>query len=43
MTQQPRTIDRRQISAVVETAGVETTREVDAWLRDFLDLPATQR
>jgi mRNA interferase MazF len=40
MTEQPRTIDRGRIVSSAGLVDAATLREVDTWLRDFLDLPA---
>ncbi|HNV10988.1 MAG TPA: type II toxin-antitoxin system PemK/MazF family toxin [Propionibacteriaceae bacterium] len=39
MTEQPRTITRERLVDVAGRVDVETMREVDGWLRDFLALP----
>jgi mRNA-degrading endonuclease toxin of MazEF toxin-antitoxin module len=39
MTEQVRTIDRQRIGGVIAEAGQPAMREVDGWLRDFLNLP----
>ncbi len=36
MTEQPRTIDRARISAVVGSVDAATMTGIDTWLRDFL-------
>lgn len=38
MTEQPRTISITRITRRTGTAGIETMREVDRWLVDFLGL-----
>jgi mRNA interferase MazF len=40
MTEQPRTIDRRRVVQVAGRVDDETLRQIDVWLRDFVDLPA---
>jgi len=40
MTEQPRTLDRARIVGSAGVVDAATLREVDVWLRDFLDLPA---
>ncbi len=39
MTEQPRTIARERIHAIIGVVDSDTMREVDQWLRDFLSLP----
>ena len=39
MTEQPRTVTRERLFDVIGTVDIETMREVDRWLRDFLALP----
>ncbi len=36
MTEQPRTIPTTRITRRTGTAGVDTMRRVDQWLRDFI-------
>ena len=38
MTEQPRTLDRARLLEVAGKADVQTMRDVDLWLRDFLGL-----
>jgi len=39
LTEQPRTITRDRIGGALGHVDVDTMREVDLWLRDFLGLP----
>ena len=38
MTEQPRTLDRSRLGRTLGKVDERTMREIDSWLRDFLDL-----